>query len=956
MGIANFSPVARTMNLDLLQGETEVAALPSASLTSLYVQPLTATLPADVMDGSALVLRMRNSNPNLSLFSFLDWVQVSYDAQYAAPAGRLLFPGGDNVAIGNLIIPGFATDDIGLIEVTDPRNPAWINLTRSNLVADGGLYSLSLQIDQGDGQRLFYAAARMTSNGVVDIRYSDASLAESPVIPTQLQEDRADVLVVVHPEFMAQAEAWIEYRRSRAGAGNLAFHVVQPQDLFDWYSGGLKDPWAIKRLVNHGLDNPAWGSWALVLVGTANENPREIGVLSSARQWSRDWVPTHFHVQDAGNPLAPEVLGSDKWFVSQTAGDTGFPDSQNQPTDLYVGRFPVNTPAEMARVLTKIQQVESVAPGQDWRRRSFFIADDAWSSGTLGAEGFTLRYWSSEAAFEDSEVNVLAQHWVDNGGLVDLVAEPVLLRPFMEPIYPEAGGSVTLSYAREWCQDSGAPDALIAALSRGGTLAHFQGHANHWLLTHEIWLQHDTRPGRRTDIDRLTNHGKPWVFFGMGCHIGDFIQNIGRASGSAEPGLGEKMLLWTDAGAVAVYASTGYEYLQVNRRLSEDSLDRMMNRPPHATVSGQTVTSRWRLGELMWASEADVLAAVSGTLYRQMVYQYHILGDPLLRLDAGLPEVDAVLTGPDGGPIQDFQAELVALDASGLRTVTLQARDEAGIDRLQVLSSTGGEVSGATITATPFYATGSLQIIDYELVLPVRPFAHDVLVRIYDSGALLDGDPHVLLTLNVAHDITVVTAADGEPLDPYSFVFEPEEPVALELTVSSAAWFDDQTSVTVTGENLDLTGISTTVLGDHTLSIALEATAPAVKAQVERGLDLVIDGSTSYVPLETSEVSTPAAGISQLVNFPNPMREDTRFVFATDARSGRGNVRVWTVSGRQVASVPFTLDGSGQEVVTWNGRDREGDRLANGTYLYRVEIEGGGGRIRSGMQRLVIMR
>jgi hypothetical protein len=184
----------------------------------------------------------------------------------------------------------------------------------------------------------------------------------------------------------------------------------------------------------------------------------------------------------------------------------------------------------------------------------------------------------------------------------------------------------------------------------------------------------------------------------------------------------------------------------------------------------------------------------------------------------------------------------------------------------------------------------------------------------------------------------------------------PEEPVALELTVTSGAWFDDQTSVTVTGTNLDLTGITIAVLGDHTLRVALEATAPAVKAQVERGLDLVIDGYTSYVPLETSEVSTPAAGISQLVNFPNPMRETTRFVFATDAQSGRGNVRVWTVSGRQVASVPFTLDGSGQEVVTWNGRDREGDRLANGTYLYRVEVEGAAGRIRSGMQRLVIMR
>ena len=86
------------------------------------------------------------------------------------------------------------------------------------------------------------------------------------------------------------------------------------------------------------------------------------------------------------------------------------------------------------------------------------------------------------------------------------------------------------------------------------------------------------------------------------------------------------------------------------------------------------------------------------------------------------------------------------------------------------------------------------------------------------------------------------------------------------------------------------------------------------------------------------------------------MREGTRFVFATGLHGGRGSVRVWTVGGRLVAEVPCGLAGEGQEIVAWDGRDREGDRLANGTYLYRVEIESVAGQVRSDMQRLVIMR
>lgn len=964
-GIANFFTGTRTLVLDLLQGETPAVTLPGYVANDRFVRTYETVLPTGVPGGENLTFRMRNSFTNLAVASYLDWVEVSYDALYVAPGGRLLFPGGDGVALGNLEVAGFATEDVGLIEVTDPRQPRWIELSRSNLLVDGSAVKLSLQVDQSGGPRRFYAASRMTSNGVVEIRYSDATNAPAePVPPTRRQEARADVLVVVPPEFRAVAQAWIDYRRSRAQAGALTFQVVEPQQLYDWYSGGLKNPWAIKRLVNHALDNPAWGSYALVLVGTANENPREIGVTSSFRQWSRDWIPTNAHVQNAGFNLAPEVLGSDKWYANPAAGDEGFPNTTSQPTSLYVGRFPINNPEEMQRLLTKIQQTETVVPGEDWRRRAIFIADDAWSSGSLGAGGATMSYQPIEVIFETSQVEVLSQTWVDNGGLVGLSAENVLLRPFMAGLYPDPDAVVSLSAAVAWCRDSGAPANLIGALSRGGTLAHFQGHANHWLLTHEVWFEHNIATAfNRRDVDLLTNVGRPFFFHGMGCHLGDYLRDNSR---NVEPGLGEKLLLWTDAGASAVYASSGYEFLHSNKDMSERFIARMMNRPPHVMVSGEVVTSRWRVGEVMWATEADVLAIHQNQLYRQMVYQYVLLGDPLMHLDCGLPEVEATLVGAGGGVLPDLQGNLVAIDPSGRRTVTVQARDEAGIDRLLLHASSGPDPTDAVITATPFYNTGSRQVMDYELDLPVRPFAHDLLVRIYDSGAVLDGDPHVLLTLRVEQDVAVITADDGQPHDPLQFAFPPGEPVPFELTVTSAAWFDASTTVALQGENLDLTGGGHTVVDNRTLRVQFTATAPDLggevdperraKAGVDRGVDLVIDGYTTYVALEASEVVAPRGGINGLVSFPNPMRDDTRFVFSTSARSGRGQVQVYTVSGRQVAAVPFVLDGSGQQVVPWNGRDREGGRLANGTYLYKVQMQTPGGSVRSDMQRLVIMR
>ncbi|HOX25044.1 MAG TPA: C25 family cysteine peptidase [Candidatus Krumholzibacteria bacterium] len=949
-GISGFSETDRTLLLDIVADQAVVAALPNFVISTRYERVYDTILPAAALTTPGVSLRVRNSITVLGVFSFLDWVRVTYDALYEAPFGRLLFPGGEPLTVNNLEIPGFTTDDIGLIETTDPRNPVFIALTRSNLVADGDGYLLSLQVDQSAGRRQFYTAARMTSTGVPDITYNEATLAVDPVVPTERAEGSADVLVVVHPEFREQAEAWMAYRRSRAAS--LTFQAVEPQDLYDWYSGGLKDPYAIKYFVNHALNSPDWGSWALVLIGDANENPRQLGVTGEGRNWSRDWVPTHHHVQTASSDLPPEVLASDKWYANPDAGESQFPNSTTEPPDLYVGRIPCNSPADLARILTKVQQVEDPADQGDWRRRLVVMADDAWSTGTLNLEGFIMSFQLSETQFEASQLT-LADAWQNNGGMVSLSPDTMLLRPFMEPYYPAQGETWTWSQAKEDCAASGATPALLAHLNRGALIAHFQGHANHWLITHEQWLW-DIRIGSgRQDITLLTNTGRPWVFFGMGCHLGDFIQHAGRATSLVEPGFGEKLLFYTPAGASAVYASSGYEFLSTNKSLSELTFDRLMMDPPHLTAAGETVPSRWLLGEVMWATEADLLAASQNSFIRQMVYQYAILGDPLMVLDCGDPEVDAVLEGPGGGAIAG-PIDLTALDASNQRTVTLRARDEAGIDRLAVLDSAGDDLTADTTVEDPYYENGNRQIIDYVLTLPVRPFDHDLLVHVYDSADRTPTDQHAVLTLHVPQDVTVVTAADGEVVDPQVFVFTIDEPVAMEMTVAGSAWFDEATTVALASDQLELAAVSWSVVDNHTLRVAFTATASGSKA--ERSVDLTISGFPTNVLLEAGEQPPATMAISKLVNYPNPMRDETRFLFETGLHGGRGSVRVWTVSGRLVAEVPFGLAGDGQEIVAWDGRDREGDHLANGTYLYRVEVESGAGQVRSDMQRLVIMR
>ena len=80
--------------------------------------------------------------------------------------------------------------------------------------------------------------------------------------------------------------------------------------------------------------------------------------------------------------------------------------------------------------------------------------------------------------------------------------------------------------------------------------------------------------------------------------------------------------------------------------------------------------------------------------------------------------------------------------------------------------------------------------------------------------------------------------------------------------------------------------------------------------------------------------------------FPNPFDDDagTRFVFTlTGAGPADVLVRVFTASGRRIYEA--RLDGlpPGHHEIPWDGRDAEGQKLANGVYFYKLVAHGSSG-------------
>ncbi|GBD89594.1 hypothetical protein BMS3Abin04_00302 [bacterium BMS3Abin04] len=97
--------------------------------------------------------------------------------------------------------------------------------------------------------------------------------------------------------------------------------------------------------------------------------------------------------------------------------------------------------------------------------------------------------------------------------------------------------------------------------------------------------------------------------------------------------------------------------------------------------------------------------------------------------------------------------------------------------------------------------------------------------------------------------------------------------------------------------------------------------------------------------------------ILNLYNYPNPFTLETYFTFKLTQIPDVINIKIYTIAGRLVKEITRT----GSELnfdfnrIFWDGRDEDGDLLANGVYFYKMILKNKG-KIISLTQKLAIIR
>ena len=96
--------------------------------------------------------------------------------------------------------------------------------------------------------------------------------------------------------------------------------------------------------------------------------------------------------------------------------------------------------------------------------------------------------------------------------------------------------------------------------------------------------------------------------------------------------------------------------------------------------------------------------------------------------------------------------------------------------------------------------------------------------------------------------------------------------------------------------------------------------------------------------------------LRNVVNYPNPFISDTYFTFRT--LGGVGSeiiIKIYTISGRIIKTIESGQVEDGFNKIYWDGRDEDGDKIANGVYPYKLILKNGN-ESKEKIEKLVVLR
>jgi len=918
---ASTAPYASNFQVSVNNNSIGNAALNAAN--SYSIAAITARDLSFSTSSQDIKVGLTYSKPTTSSSAYLDWIEVEIPCTLSLRNGMTCFRNPSTVGQGNITkfnMSGVSASTT-VWDVTDPANTVRYALTSDG---QGSHFKVSTEL-----LREFIAFDGS--------RYLSVTPLSSVANQNLHSTGKVDMVIVTHPDFISQANRLAQFRTQNDG---LSVKVVTIQQVYNEFSGGSIDPMAIRDYMKMIYDKTdKMSPKYLLLFGRPSYDYR------GRANGTALYVPNYQYysqdkISDVYQYSNDDVLG----LLDDNEGSNGM-----GLIDIAIGRFPCNNQSQAATAVDKsirysekrnlVDENSSVISNfGDWRNVMAFVADDEERNDFMNsAESFSKIVSNANPNINFDKIYLDAYQQISNAG---------------GQRYPDAVADIN------------------NRMNCGALFYTYIGHSGK-----DGWAAE--RVLENSDINKWHNLYNMPVLLSLSCTFAYYDRQTLSPS--------DLILFNNNGGAAAVIAASREAWSGSNHSFGTYFFNQMFN--PDESGNYYSVSDLERLAKNRYSQ-----GGASATNLAMLV----TLGDPSLKLSIPLYNIvtDSINHSSVEVPLDTVRA---------LSKVTVSGRIVD--NNSQTLSNFNG-----SIFPSVYDKKVKTKTLFNDPTTTSQPFEYEVQNSVLFKGNVTVKNGRFQFSFYVPKDIdynfgngkisyyarTETEDAAGAFTDfiiggmDTTGIEDRENPV-IELYLNDEnfvnggitnpnpvllAKISDNYGINTTGNGIghDLTGVldhamgSKIILNDYyqtekdsfnrgIVRYQLQDLAPGEHTITVRAWD--VNNNSSEQELTFKVVSEDKFQLSHVLNYPNPFTTHTDFFFEHNQPGGTFDIQVqiYTISGKLVKTLSDTqfMEGNRCRAISWDGLDDFGDKLAKGTYLYRVRVKNEDGKIAEVIEKLVIL-
>ncbi|MCF8240880.1 MAG: type IX secretion system sortase PorU [Melioribacteraceae bacterium] len=813
---------------------------------------------------------------------YLDYFEIEYERLIKAINDELIFYSKDTTADIRYSVNNFVDSFIEVYNVSDFYD---VKIVQPASISGGQFTFISAE-QEGNVSK-YYSLNKSKYKTPVNFEKVENSNYRG-------DDPGAELIVITSRQFEEQAQRFAEYR-STSTSNAVEAKVFYVEQIYNEFGSGIADPTAIRDFVKYAYDNWSVQPQYVLLFGDGNYDYYNI---EGADQ---NFITTYQSIESLREIYS---YPSDDYY--------GWISGNDSLIDIAIGRIPVKSNSDAKIIVDKVIRYETELPKSLWRTKITLVADDGLTSD--GDDG-------KEHTFRSEQLTGNIPKYFD-----------------LNKIYLIRYPTVITGLGR---RKPNVNDAIIDAINNGTLILNFQGHGNPSVWTHERVYE------KSVTIPRLKNS----QYFFLAAATCDFARYDDPQNTSGT----EEMLFLPDAGTIGAFASARAVYSGQNSRLNEYFFSYLLE-------NRSDLNKPNRIG-LAYQS-AKVAYAGTNT------EKFHLICDPTLRLNEpsmpvnidsvngqnlstqvqikalGEVNVAGTVLKNDGTLNSTFNGEVIltVFDSEQIFRVNdwnYDIHDQGGVIFKGRASVSNGEFTSSFIVPKDIsYENKNGKIVAY----------------IYDDES--DGIGSTESIIVGGTDSTAVDDGEGPSIDIYFDNFDFENAYLLNPEFTLLAKLEDQSGLNTTG-----TGIGHRLEGilnkdedkpiDFTEYFIGDLDAGGKSGVVDYLFTNMNPGDYSiqiraydvfnnFSEEETHFTVVEGDGlvIRNIVNFPNPFSGSTFFTFQQNLSNPINvKIKIYTVAGRMIKEIEQYGLIEKFVRIPWDGRDADGNQLANGTYLYKLVVE-----------------